>query len=43
MRVRLAAALLALAAVTGCVVEPPGGQLTEDLQSDFETEDYFNP
>lgn len=37
-------ALIALAVSTGCIAQdPPGKDFTEDLQQDFENEDYFNP
>ncbi len=40
----VAAALIALAVSTGCIAQdPPGKDFTEDLQQDFENEDYFNP
>jgi hypothetical protein len=40
----VAVAMVALALASGCVTqEPPGSDYVEDLQSDFETEDYFNP
>ena len=44
VRQTIAAVVLALAVLTGCIAEdPPGKEFTEDLQNDFETEDYFNP
>ena len=44
MRRALAASLVALVVASGCVAQdPPGSDYVEDLQSDFETEDYFNP
>jgi hypothetical protein len=40
----VAVAMAALVLASGCVTqEPPGSDYVEDLQSDFETEDYFNP
>ena len=44
LRRALAASLVALVLASGCVTQdPPGTEYVEDLQSDFETEDYFNP
>ncbi len=36
--------LIALVVASGCVTQdPPGRDYVEDLQSDFETEKYFDP
>ena len=44
MRRTLAASLVALVVASGCIAQdPPGKDFTEDLQQDFENEDYFNP
>jgi hypothetical protein len=44
LRRAVAVAMAALVLASGCVTqEPPGSDYVEDLQSDFETEDYFNP
>ena len=39
----LAAALIAVAAATGCVTEPPGNDFVENVNNDFQENDYFNP
>lgn len=40
----LAVSAVALVLASGCVTqEPPTNQFVEDVQNDFETEDYFNP
>jgi hypothetical protein len=46
MRRAVAAALIALTLVvaSGCVTQdPPGSEFVEDVQTDFEQGDYFNP
>ena len=44
MRRTLAASLVALVVASGCVTQkPPGQDYVEDLQSEFENEQYFDP
>ncbi len=44
MRRAVAVSLIALVVASGCVTQdPPGRDYVEDLQSDFETEHYFDP
>ena len=44
MRRAVAVSLVALVVASGCVSQdPPGRDYVEDLQSDFETEHYFDP
>jgi hypothetical protein len=44
LRRTLAVSLVALVVASGCVTqEPPGNDFVEDLQSDFENEQYFDP
>ena len=44
MRRAVAVSLIALVVASGCVTQdPPGRDYVEDLQSDFETENYFDP
>ncbi len=44
MRRAVAVSLIALAVASGCATQdPPGKDYLEDLQSDFETENYFDP
>lgn len=44
VRRAVAVSLVALVVASGCVSQdPPGRDYVEDLQSDFETEHYFDP
>ena len=44
MRRAVAVSLIALVVASGCVTQdPPGRDYVEDLQNDFETENYFDP
>ena len=44
MRRAVAVSLIALVVASGCATQdPPGKDYVEDLQSDFETENYFDP
>ncbi len=44
VRRAVAVSLIALVVASGCVTQdPPGRDYVEDLQSDFETEHYFDP
>ncbi len=44
MRRAVAVSLIALVVASGCATQdPPGKHYVEDLQSDFETENYFDP
>jgi len=40
----VAVSLIAFVVASGCATQdPPGKDYVEDLQSDFETENYFDP
>ncbi|MCZ6461438.1 MAG: hypothetical protein O6705_04285 [Actinobacteria bacterium] len=44
IRRAVAVSLIAVVVASGCVTQdPPGRDYVEDLQSDFETENYFDP
>ncbi|GMQ85207.1 MAG: hypothetical protein BMS9Abin07_0772 [Acidimicrobiia bacterium] len=44
MRRAVAVSLVALVLASSCVTQnPPGKDYVEDLQTDFTTQDYFNP
>ncbi len=44
VRRAVAVSLIALVVASGCATQdPPGKDYVEDLQSDFETENYFDP
>ena len=44
LRRAVTVSLVALVVASGCVTQdPPGRDYVEDLQSDFETENYFDP